>query len=379
MKTIKYIMPALILSVFLACTSENTPDMENVERSNMSDLLEISNAQFELGKMALGTFSNQTFYQVVKANGMLDVPPEYKSTVSAYFGGYVKNIALIQGQKVRKGQTLFTLESPDYIEVQESFLAAKSQLSYLKSDYERQKDLAASNVTSQKIYLKAESDYLSTLAKYESLKKRLQLMNINPNTVTALNLSSTIAVKAPMAGFVTSVLATKGMFLNPSDIAVTIMNTDHMHIELNIFEQDLSTISIGQDVLFSLQNGHTNYKATVHLINKAIDSDTRTIKVHCHFKNEKDAVALTPGMYVSAEIYSGVDTALSLPLNAVVSIENKSFVLVQKEFNGDLYSFKKVAVQLGKTERDFVEILNVNDFEDGAQFLINGAFNLIKD
>jgi cobalt-zinc-cadmium efflux system membrane fusion protein len=169
------------------------------------------------------------------------------------------------------------------------------------------------NVSSEKTFLKAESDYKTTRARYESLKKKLQLMNINPNTVTEVNLRSTIAVKAPISGFVTSVLATKGMFLNPSDIALTIMNTEHMHIELNIYEQDLTNVAIGDEVSFNIQNGHTPYKAEVHLINKAIDPENRTVKVHCHFKDESDALSLTPGMFVEAEIYALSDSSLALP------------------------------------------------------------------
>jgi len=379
MKTISYIILILIIPILFSCTEETTvPSVEN-EETNVSAEIEITNAQFQKGQMEIGTFSNQTFYQVVKANGMLDVPPGNKSTVSAYFGGYVKNIALLQGQKVKKGETLFILESPDYIEVQEGFLASKSQLSYLKSDYERQKELALSKVNSQKNYLKSEADYKTTLAKYESLKKRLLLMNINPNSVTENNLKSTISVKAPMNGYVTSVLASKGMYLNPSDIALTIMNMDHMHIELNVFEQDLGKIAIGQEVLFRLQNGSKNYKAEIYLINKAIDPDKRNVKVHCHLKEEEDVRSLTPGMYVVAEIHSDIDSSLSLPLNAVVSIESKSFILVQNYLSEGKRSFEKVEVRLGRMNEDYVEILNVQDFKKQSQVLVNGAFNLIKD
>jgi cobalt-zinc-cadmium efflux system membrane fusion protein len=379
MKTIKYIIPVLSLPFLISCGPDEASENKEVIKEQVLTTIPISSKQFELSKMKLGTFTNQPFHTVVKANGMLDVPPENKSTVSAYFGGYVKSMSLLQGQKIVKGQTLFTLESPDYIQVQQDYLEAKSQLSYLKSDYERQKELAASNVSSQKTFLKSESEYKTTLARYESLKKKLQLMNINANNVTEMNLSSIIPVKAPISGFITSVLATKGMFLNPSDIAVTIMNTDHMHVELNIFEQDLTKIVVGQEVSFSIQNDDSPFKAEVYLINKAIDPENRTIKVHCHFSEESDAIALTPGMYVEAEIYASSDSTLALPLNAVVSIENKSYVLVNKESSKENFDFKRVEVQVGKTNNGYIEILNTKKFKENTQILINGAFNLIQE
>ena len=379
MKTLKYILPILTLPFLIACGGNETVENQESEIEETSTTLIVTNAQFELGKMELGTLTEQSFNNVVKANGALDVPPENKATVSAYFGGYVKSISLLQGQKIAKGQTLFVLENPDYIQVQQDFLEAKSQLSYLKSDYERQKELAANNVSSQKTFLKAESEYKMTLAKYESLKKKLQLMNINPNSVTEYNMNSTITVKSPIAGFVTSVLATKGLFLNPSDIALTIMNTDHMHVELNIFEQDLTNVAIDQDVTFRIQNSNTIYKAKVYLINKAIDTENRTIKLHCHFINEEDAIALTPGMFVEAEIYASSDSSLALPTNSVVSIENKSYILLKKERSKNEITFERVEVKPGQINGNYIEILNSRGFKSDDQFLINGAFNLIQE
>jgi cobalt-zinc-cadmium efflux system membrane fusion protein len=379
MKTLKYILPILTLPFLIACGGNETVENQESEIEETSTTLIVTNAQFELGKMELGTLTEQSFNNVVKANGALDVPPENKATVSAYFGGYVKSISLLQGQKIAKGQTLFVLENPDYIQVQQDFLEAKSQLSYLKSDYERQKELATNNVSSQKTFLKAESEYKMTLAKYESLKKKLQLMNINPNSVTEYNMNSTITVKSPIAGFVTSVLATKGLFLNPSDIALTIMNTDHMHVELNIFEQDLTNVAIDQDVTFRIQNSNTIYKAKVYLINKAIDTENRTIKLHCHFINEEDAIALTPGMFVEAEIYASSDSSLALPTNSVVSIENKSYILLKKERSKNEITFERVEVKPGQINGNYIEILNSRGFKSDDQFLINGAFNLIQE
>jgi cobalt-zinc-cadmium efflux system membrane fusion protein len=379
MKTIKNILHLLILAIIVACGEGEISKEIRTEANQRSNTIELTDRQFKLGEMQLGSFTVQTFHRVVKANGVLDVPPENKSTVSVYFGGYVKYISLLQGQKIAKGQTLFTLENPDYIQVQQDFLESKSLLSYFKSDYERQKELATSNVSSQKTYLKAESDYKVILVRYESLKKKLQLMNINPGSVTESNLSSTIIVKAPISGFVTSVSATKGMFLNPSDIALTIMNTDHMHIELNIFEQDLSKVTIGQEVSFSFQNDRKTYRAEVLLINKAIDPDKRTVKVLCHFLDKKEAQTLTPGMFVEAEIFVSSHTALALPINAVVTLEKKAFILLRKTKSKGKIDFEKIRVEVGQTNKEYVEILHSSLLPENSLFLTNGAFNLIQE
>lgn len=377
MKTIKIILPVLAVILLVGCGTEENKDIEETEV--ISNIVEVTQMQFDYGKMELGQLTNQPFHRVIKATGMLDVPPEYKSTISAYFGGYVKHISLIQGQQITKGQTLFTLENPEYIQVQRDYLEAKSELSYLKSDFERQKELAADNVSSKKTFLKAEKDYKITLAQYESLKKKLELMNIQPNSISAENLKTTIVVTAPISGYVTSVLATKGMFLNPSDVAVTIMNSEHMHVELNIFEQDLTKVKIGQEVSFRLQDSDKEYKATVHLINKAIDVEKRTVKVHCHLVNDKESIHLTPGMYVESEIYVASESKMALPRSAVIEVEKKSFVLAKQEKKKGVYVFLRKEVKVGPSKNNYIQILNAKDFSENEVFLTNGAFNLIQE
>lgn len=378
MRTSTFIFTAITLLLLASCGSDSTATEAEAPEAETNRVF-LTHAQFKTGEMEFGTCSTQPFNGIIKTTGRLDVPPEYKSTVSAYFGGYVKQISLLEGQRVTQGQTLFTLENPDYIQTQQDFLEAKSVLAYLKMDYERQKDLSRDNVSSQKTFSKAESDYKVTLARYESLKRRLQLMNINPASVTESNLKSTIAVTAPISGYVTSVLATKGMFLNPSDVAVTIMNSEHLHVELAIFEQDLRRVSVGQNVTFTLQNDRTNYDATVHLINKAIHMEKRTINVHCHITNEKQSSFFTPGMYLEAEIYATKDSALALPISAVVTLNDKSYVLVKTNKTSKGYELTKKEVKRGQTSATHIEILDSELNKPGTEILIQGAFNLISE
>jgi cobalt-zinc-cadmium efflux system membrane fusion protein len=376
-----FICKALVLLTLSSCGNGNQADESKLDSKDVKSLesrVSLTEKQFNLGEMELGEIKEVSFNTAIKATGIFDVPPENKSTVSAYFGGYVKNIQLLPGQKISKGQTLFVIENPEYIQVQQDFLEAKSQLNYLKQDYERQKDLAKDNVSSQKTFSKAESEYKMTYARYESLKKRLSLMSIDPNSITETNIRTTISVSSPISGFITDINATRGMFLNPSDVALTIMNTDHLHIELKIFEKDLMTVTVGQVVKFRLQNDRTEHLATVFLINKAIDPQKRTINVHCHLANEAKSQQFTPGMFVEAQIMTDNNVAFSLPVTAVVNLDNSYFVL-EKTYSKMGFEFVRKEVKIGETNEENIEILNAKDFKDNASFLIKGAFNLINE
>lgn len=369
----------ILIAGMVSCTSENgDTETAALKEEPHTDIITITPSQFKSASMKLGKVTKKIFYNVVQANGIFDVPPENKAAVSAYYGGYVKEIKLLPGQKISKGQTLFTLENPEYVEMQQNFLEAKGQLVYLKSDYERQKELVADHVTSQKNYLKAEADYKVTLAKYESLKKKLWLININPNKVSAGNIRSIIAVTAPLSGFITDVHAIKGMFLNPSDIAVNITNTDHMHLELSIFERDLLVVKEEQPIKFKLQSDvNKEFEATVYLVSKSLDPQKRTADVHGHITNEADEKLFSPGMYVEAEILTSSDTLFALPQEAVINIEDRYFVLVKKSNKAGASTFERKEVVVGKSGNGFYEILNYEALQH-ADVLLKGAFNLIQ-
>ncbi|MBD0777038.1 efflux RND transporter periplasmic adaptor subunit [Maribacter sp. ANRC-HE7] len=370
----------LLLTLTLAsCNPKVKPETANTGVTmgiKDQDAIIITENQFKSGGMDLGKISMQEFNTVVKANGMFAVPPQNQADVSAYFAGYVKNINLLPGNKVEKGQVLFTIENPEYIQVQQDFLEAKGRLSYLKSDYERQKELMADNVTSQKNFLKAESEYTVTMAQYQSLKKRLSLMNINPNTLTGENIRSVISVVSPLSGYATTINASKGMYLNPSDVAVTVTNTDDLHIELKIFEKDLPMVKKGQQINVRLQNDTGNvYKGVVHLVNKSINAQSRTVEIHGDLVNDEEVQLFAPGMYIEAEILTTSAEYPALPSEAVSNIDNDFFVLVKK----DNTNFKRVLVKIGATNNGFTQILNAADFKPNTEFLTNGAFNLITE
>lgn len=373
---------SLLLVTMMALASCNSNEKSEAANATTTEIIEDADAititenQFTSGNMEVGRISTQPFNTVVKANGMFAVPPENQADVSAYFAGYVKNISLLPGDVVKKGQTLFTIENPEYVQAQQDFLESKGRLNYLKSDYERQKELMADNVTSKKNFLKAESEYTVTRAQYQSLKKKLSLMNINPNTLTGDNIRSVISVPSPLSGYATTINATKGMYLNPSDVAVTVTNTDDLHIELKIFEKDLPKVKIGQPINVRLQNDVANvYQGKVHLVNRAINVQERTVEIHGDLVNESDAKLFAPGMYIEGEILTTTQEHLALPVEAVANIDNDYFVLVKENST----NYKRVLVKIGTTNNGYIQIVNADDFKPDTEFLTKGAFNLITE
>lgn len=365
-----------------SCSSSSDPETTTDvgQESSGVETYEVTKTQFESSNMTLGTMEMVPFHELVKAKGMIDVPPENRAAVSSYFGGTVKEINLLPGQSVKKGQVLFVLENPDYIQIQQDFLEAKGQLVYLQSDFERQKNLVQDSISSQKKFLKAESDYSVTSARVASLGKKLELMNIDPNTFTLENIRTSIAVRSPISGYVTEVAISQGAFLTPSQMAVSIVNTDHVHLELNVFEKDLAKIRIGQPIRFRIQEDSSiEYEAVIYLINKIIDPKERTVGIHGHLVDEKLVQKFSPGMYVEASIFTASEEKWALPNDALVEMEGSFYVLTLQNRSETGFTLVKKEVKTGLSNNNHVEILGRSGLDETTIFLINGTFNLIKE
>ncbi|RKS94112.1 cobalt-zinc-cadmium efflux system membrane fusion protein [Flavobacterium limicola] len=369
MKKSLYII-ALSLVLF-SCKESKTEEVEQKDNG----LITVTSAQFKSSGMEIATPTEQDFDVTVKASGKIDVPPQNRAKVNTFMGGYVKSTTLLVGNKVTKGQALLTLQNTEFLDIQKDYMEVAEQLNFLKSEYDRQKKLYDEKITSQKNYLKAESDYRRAKAMHQSLRAKLVLLNINPRNVEKGILTSTITIFSPITGDIVIMNANVGMYVAPSDVILEIVDTDHLHLELAVFEKDILNVKIGQKIHFKVPEASKDvFNAEVHLVGKSIEGNERTINIHGHLDDAIKQKLLT-GMFVEAEIIIDSKKGLAIPSEALVTENNKNFVLLlDNEKNG--YSFKKVSVTIGEKSENFVEILPNTVINASSRILTKGVFDL---
>jgi len=341
-------------------------------------LVTVSSEQFQTMSMTIGTPVNQDFDVTVKASGRIDVPPQNRAKVSTFIAGYVKSTKLLPGDKVTKGQALVTLESTEFIDIQKDFLEVAEQINYLKSEFERQKTLYNEKITSQKNYLKAESDYRSALGKYQTLRQKLQLLNINPIQVQQGKIATTITLYAPISGDVTVVNANVGMLMAPSETIIEIVNNSDLHLELSVFEKDILKVKENQTIKFTVPEASKEvFKGSTHLIGKSVENTDRTINVHGHLDDSVKQKLLT-GMFVEAAIVINTKKGFAIPKDALISENQKYFVLLLKSQDKAGYHFERVPVEKGTDSENFVEIIPNDQVKATSKILTKGVFDIIN-
>ena len=343
--------------------------------------VELTPAQSRTAGIELGKVDKKQISGTVKVNGVLDVPPQQLVSISVPLGGFVKNTSLLQGSRVKKGQVIASIENLDFIQIQQDYLEAKSQLELTEMDYKRQQELAKENVNSQKTLQQSKTNFATWQAKYNALREKLKVINIDVRSLEAGQVTSSINLYSPIGGYVTQVNVNIGKFVTPTDVIFEIVDTEHLHAELIVFEKDVPKLKIGQKVRFTLANETEERMATIYLIGREINKD-RTVQVHCHI--DKEDTELLPGMYLSAYVETGGALVPALPDEAIVDYNGKKYIFIVSEEKHEEdkaeqsgQHFMMLEIQTSNRELGFTEV-NVPDSLSQAEVVVKGAYALLS-
>ncbi|PRY52458.1 cobalt-zinc-cadmium efflux system membrane fusion protein [Arcticibacter pallidicorallinus] len=389
---------ALMLGMLLliSCSGNNNQTETEHEEEEHSDALSLTEKQMQAVGITIGKMEFKNLKSVVKANGLLEVPPQSKAEVHPLIGGLIRRIHVLEGSYVRKGQTLVTLENPEFIQVQQDYLASKSALSFAEKEYARQKELMAAKAGTGKVYQQAEANYFSEQARFRTLQSQLKQMGISVSRLDRGDVITQLAVSAPISGVVGHIMATTGSFAEISNPLMNITDNSSIHCDLLVYEKDLFNVKTGQQVDFVLTNqGNQKITGKIYGINKSFENDSKAVIAHARIDNSANK-NLIPGMYVSALINVGNQATRAVPLDAVVSAQGKSFIFVvdnvqnkevREEHTEDpkeerahehenKVHFRPLEVVTGVSDLGYMEIKLLNAIAEETAIVTKGAFYL---
>ena len=146
----KLIALSMFAVILLQCSKADKEDAHKpVSEPGRSDTLRLLKNDFESQGLRFEKIREVSFGERIRTNGLIDVPPSGRAVISALIGGYVKETPLLVGDKVNRGQRLVSIENIAFVELQQEFLEASEKLNYLKSEYERQKQLYEEKISSR--------------------------------------------------------------------------------------------------------------------------------------------------------------------------------------------------------------------------------------
>ena len=341
-----------------------------------TDEIKLTDVQMKTIDLQLDTFSSIKITDFVKASGILDLPPSSTATVHALQEGFMEQLnEYIVGSFVKKGATLATLRHPAYIEQQQRYLEIVQELDWLDKEVSRQKLLSEANGNALKSYQKAQSDLNIKTIQRDGLEQQLKYLGIDITTLKTGKIMPSIRITAPISGYVTDVHAHQGMFVKPEMELFQIIDNDHIHLELDIFERDLAKIKKGQLITFFLPAlGNQEYQAEVHLISKSFNSENKTVRVHGHIKGKSPQ--LIQGLYADAKVWLNDATVNALPEKAVMRGDGQYYIYVDEGKNANVTEFRQVPVEIGEKENGMLVVKPIEVLPADAKIVTKGAFYL---
>lgn len=360
-----------------ACGDEQTPTEDNATPQVDGSQIELSAEQFNNGNFKIAKADSAYFYQQFRVTGMVDVPPENRASINSFFSGFVSETHLLIGDVVKKGDLLIKLQNPDFIKMQQDYAESASQLEFLEAEYQRKQNLLKDKVISEKVFQQTRSDYNSMKAKVEGQRKTLQLMNVNVNQVLAGNFSATISIYAPISGKISKLNISQGAYVQPNTMIMEILDTDHIHLELDVFEKDIMKVQVGDTLDFRVPELNDRYyKAYVKLIGAEV-GDNRSVRIHAHPVDENETFAV--GMFVEAEFKTDAERHLSLPQTAFAKQNEHLVVLRLNQKTDSTYKFDIQKIKESIEQNNLRALISENEYTTQDQFLIQGVFDLIDN
>lgn len=367
-RQMKSVVIAVSLILLLFSCKKDAQQVDTITSGVENNTVQITAEQIKQAEIVIGEPQLKDMSTVIRLNGVIEVPPANKISVSNPFGGYIKKMNLLPGTRVKQGDILVVMEDPQYIQLQQDYLMAKSNLEFLSKDFQRQRELNADKSTSDKIFQQASSDYMSQKILTKSLYEKLKLIHINPDHLDENSVSGTINLRSPINGYVAGIYVNVGKYVSPTDVLLLLVDESKLHVSLTAFEKDMAMITSGQKVnIFSNANPQKIYTARVHLINKSLN-DERTSEIHCDLENSDKE--LLPGMFVTGEILIKAKEVISVPEDAIVSWEDKDYVFIEKSSG----VFTMYPVETGMTTNGFTELNNISATQ---KLVVNNAYSLL--
>ncbi|AJH15792.1 efflux RND transporter periplasmic adaptor subunit [Myroides profundi] len=360
--------------------TESTTKTEAKEESANKEV-ELNQAQYTASNIQLGQIQQKNLSDVIRVNGNTELPAQSQADVSSFLSGTITNINVNLGDYVKKGQTIATIDSPEYIQLQEEYLVSKNTLEYLELEYKRQQTLRAENVNSEKTFQKTKSDLNIERARYQSLSNRLSLVNTAPGSI-----SKSLRIVSPISGNIATIPVKIGTNVMAGQSLFTIVDNSRIHLDLLVYEKDMPFIKIGQKVSFNFTNiNNSEVTATIFSINKSFEPGTKTVIVHANIDNVPET--LIPGLYVNALVHIGEKTVDALPNDAIVKADGREFIFIleeaHKEESGMSYHFQRIEVKTGVSELGYSQVTVLQDIPKDSQIVLSGAYyiqsHLIKN
>jgi Cu(I)/Ag(I) efflux system membrane fusion protein len=264
------------------------------------------------------------------------------SQINTRFAGWIEKLFVSEtGERVRRGQVLAAVYSPDVLRAQEELLVAHR--------WSAGGDQAKTGAASDSLAAGVDAD----------ARRRLELLGISSQEVEAIlrtgKASDAIPIRSPVDGYVITKNAVAGLAIQPGTVLFEIADLAKVWVTADVHELDVARVHVGQTARLELAAyPGQSYTGKLEFVYPVLDSESRTLRVRLEFKNQldKSGPRLRPGMYGTIYLDLPPKTGLMVPAEAVVDTGETRYLFVARKGG----RFEPRVVKIGGRVKDRVEV-----------------------
>ena len=304
--------------------------------------------------VSIYTVRSSSFHDTVETTGVVDFDNDQATSVLSPISGPVSRLSVSLGQKVKQGEPLATVDSPDFAAAISAYQKALATAKTNRHLADLDKDLLEHNGVAQKEAAQAETDAANAEADRDAALQELLSLNVPEQAIKGIQRGLPIShveatIRSPVAGTVVEKLITPGQLLAAGTTpCFTVANLSRVWVMAQIFGSDLASVRLGDSAEVTSGTGSNSFSGKVANISALVDPDTRSVPVRVVVDNPGDL--LKKQMYVRVRIRSRAESSgLLIPVSAVLrDEENLPFVYVVESDAG----FARRHVTLGNRTGD---------------------------
>lgn len=364
---------ALLLTAALVMVAGCSSKTDEVAPAASGEAHNVTLTAAQREHIRLYTVASSTFHKTIETTGTVDFDNDHATAVLAPISGPVSRLLVDIGDRVKKGDPLAVVDSPDFAAAVSAYRKAITTAHTARRLADLEKDLVEHQGVAPREEDQAETDAANADADRDAALKALVSLNVDPQTIKAIEQGRPIApiqgfIRSPITGTVVDKQITPGQLLQAGTTpCFTVANLSRVWVMAQVPESDLSAISVGDtaDVVTAAES--KSMAGTVANISALVNPDTRLVAARVVVDNP--AALLKKQMYVNVKIHARQEThGLLVPVSAILrDDENLPFVYIAQRDG----SFARRAVTVGYRTGDQSDI--ASGLQAGEQVVVDGG------
>jgi cobalt-zinc-cadmium efflux system membrane fusion protein len=339
--------------------STNNPEMFTIPQDQMSHVQVL-------------TVEPTTLTRTLRLTGAVAYNSFKTTPVITQVSGPVARILVVPGQRVKQGEPMLYVASPDYSQLRTNYVKAKDAYALAQKAYARAQDLYQHHAIAEQNLEQAESAEVQASGDLTSAQAALKVMGVtDPDEVVKGSASYEIPLKAPIGGLVVEQDVSAGQLLQPGTTqCFMISDVSTVWVLVNVYQKDLPYVRVGDPVTIQTDSYPDVFHGRISYVAASLDPNTRTLQARIETGNPGEK--LKKDMYVVASVDAGkISNAIAVPDAAVLrDTENQPFVYVAQSSN----QFGRRSVTLGESLNGQTEVSS--GLKAGDQVIGNGSLFL---